>query len=498
MEVTFQKSPLKYLRRAVREVQNQEQTQEVRLSDGMPDIGRVLCGWGQVILREKQWENSSMEISGGVQSWVLYAPEDGTDARCVESWLPFRVRWDLGQETREGKIRVKPVLRFLDARSLSARKLMVRAGLAVMGEAFVEETVDAALPDQIPEDVQLLKSTYPVMLDKAAGEKPFLLDEDLTLPPSAPVPEKLIYFCVQPELTEVRVSGNRLIFRGNGNLHMLYRAEEGQLHSWDFPLPFSQLAELDQVWEEGAEGDVSLAVTSLELQLEEGHLRLKCGLLGQYLLHDRELLELVEDAYSPVRDVQPEQGTLELWTQLDARQETLTAEQTLTQDADILADIRFLPDFPRHRSREKGASLEMTGQFQVLFYTPDGRLEGTTARWEGDLPFPAGGDTEVLAEPVFRGYPQGVPGNGTVTLRSDTGLQLHTLARETIPMVTGMTAAPEIRRDPDRPSLILRRTDGERLWDIAKQTGSTVDAIRSANDIEGEPGKNRFLLIPIP
>ena len=51
MEFEFQKSACPCMETVLREVQNVEQTQEIKLSDGMPDIGRVLAAWGQTILR---------------------------------------------------------------------------------------------------------------------------------------------------------------------------------------------------------------------------------------------------------------------------------------------------------------------------------------------------------------------------------------------------------------------------------------------------------------
>ena len=85
MELQFHKNVFPCLQRVCREVQNQEQTQEVRLTDGMPDIGSVLGAWGQVLMRGKEWRGGGMNMSGGVMVWVLYAPEDGGQPQCVET-----------------------------------------------------------------------------------------------------------------------------------------------------------------------------------------------------------------------------------------------------------------------------------------------------------------------------------------------------------------------------------------------------------------------------
>jgi hypothetical protein len=43
----------------------------------------------------------------------------------------------------------------------------------------------------------------------------------------------------------------------------------------------------------------------------------------------------------------------------------------------------------------------------------------------------------------------------------------------------------------------LRRAGDGSLWELAKASGSTVAAIRSANDLENEPLDDRMLLIPV-
>ena len=238
MEFEFQKSACPCMETVLREVQNVEQTQEIKLSDGMPDIGRVLAAWGQTILRGKEWRSDSVSFSGGMMVWILYAPEDGSEERCIDGWIPFQMKWDLPERTEEGSIRIQCLTRFVDARSVSARKLMVRVGAAAMAEACVPKTAEIAAPAEPIEGVELLTSSYPVRMPREAGEKAFALDEELTLPESSPLPEKLVYYCLHPRITEKKVLSNKVVFRGNGNLHVLYRSEEGQLHGWDFELPF--------------------------------------------------------------------------------------------------------------------------------------------------------------------------------------------------------------------------------------------------------------------
>ena len=259
-----------------------ELTQEIRLSDGMPDIGRVLGVWGQPVIRSKEWRSDSVGMSGGVMVWVLYAPEDGTEVRSMESWIPMQMSWDIPDGIPEGTVRFLPMIRFLDARSISARKMMLRVGICMICQALYPVEKSVSLPGEMPEDVQILRSCYPVRLRKEAGERAFSLDEDISMPEDSPKTEKILAYFMQPEITEKRIVGNRLLFKGQGNLRLLYRCPEGELHHSDFEIPFSQYADLQESYTADACADLYMAMTNLELDMpQDGQLRLKCSLIGQ-------------------------------------------------------------------------------------------------------------------------------------------------------------------------------------------------------------------------
>ena len=79
MELKFHQTDISCLHRVLEQIKDVELTQEIKLPEGMPDIGSVISAWGQVLIRGKEWREDKVGASGGVQAWVLYAPEDGTD-----------------------------------------------------------------------------------------------------------------------------------------------------------------------------------------------------------------------------------------------------------------------------------------------------------------------------------------------------------------------------------------------------------------------------------
>lgn len=496
MEIKFQSKTMHSLCRSADRQQIQEQTQEVRLPDSMPDIGRVLGSWGRVLVRGKEWRGNGMTVSGGVMVWVLYEPEDGTQPRSVEAWIPFQMKWDFQETQHDGCIFVVPVLKTVDARSTSARKLMVRANICAWGRALETVETEYYSADEVPEDINLLTADYPMELPCEAGEKLVPVEEDLALPAAAPVPEKILRYDVRTTVTEQRVLASRLIFRGKGNVHLMYLSD-GTVCSTDCEISFSQYADLDREYTQAATAQIVPILTNLDLDMVDGKLRLKCDLAAQYIIYDRVMVQLVEDAYSNHRPVTLHNCQMQLPRRLDRRRESMQVDQIMNVSADKIADVSWLCDLPQKQQNGEVTRLMMSGQMQVLYYDASGNLHFGSTRYEQIVEIPADHHAQVDGTICSIGQPDARINGQQVEVSATYDLEATTLSDEAQWMVSVLEMGERNEPDAGRPSLILRRFNGERLWDAAKECGSTVEAIRAANEFDAEPEPGRILLIPV-
>lgn len=491
MELEFERTEIPCLGWKHRDMQSQEQTLELRLPEGMPDIGTVLGAWGQCILRGKEWRSSEVGVSGGVMVWVLYQPADGGNPQSVEAWMPMQQKWGIGDSQREGIIRTRWQLKNVDARTLSVRKLMLRATVQVLAEILEPKDAQIYLPTAVPEDIQLLHREYPALVPREAGEKTFQLEENLSLPSGAATPERLLYCQLLPQLTEQKVVGGKAVFRGCARCHLLYLGEDGILHSADPELSFAQFEDLEREYDDSATVSVMMEVTGFEPELQDGQLRVKCGMTAQYLVRDRVMVDLVEDAYSPVRKVTVTTEPMELPNVLDGSHKIMEPE--VEYSGGRIVDAVIYPEQPAvHRAGEL-SEIEFPGTLQLLAYNDEGQLEGSQLRWSERWELPADRGSQIYPDVVSVAPPQ-ITG-GRITMELDA--LADTVSSEIGSGVTSIEAGEPMPPDPNRPSLILRRAGEDSLWELAKNSGSTVEAIREANQLTQEPTADRILLIPI-
>ncbi len=495
MDLPFEKRPEKFWQQKCYAPVTREESQELRLPESMPDVGRVIAAWGQAVLRGKEWRRDHIGLTGGVMVWVLYAPEDGSGPRRLESWVPFHIRMDQEHDGEDGVIRAECALCGVDARSISSRKLMLRCQIGMMVQTLVPREAELCSPKELPEDIQVLDRVYPMVLTRETGEKTFLCDEQVSLPQGTPPVSRILYSRITPRVTEQRVLSSRAVFRGVGELHLLCQDEGEKLYSLDLQVPFAQYLDLEGEYEEGAEVSNLLCVTSLETEAAEGGIRVRCGMVSQYIINAPTVVRCIADAYSNERELSLEQQEVLLPAWLDRQVTEIELGERLTGDQ-VPLDAIFFPDLPTVTKQPGGAEVRCGGSFQTLCEAPDGSLTGRQLRSARTETLKTECDT-IPCTWLRGGTGLRREGSGWA-LAQDMELALGSVSTRPIGLVTGIRAGERREADPERPSVIIRpRGPGETLWDIAKYCGSTVSAIQRLNRLESEPEENRLLLIPV-
>lgn len=501
MELEFQQNMIKFLKKTLNQVQNQEETLETVIPDSMPDVERILGCWGSPVIRSREWRTGGMTLSGGVETRVLYDAGEETGPELLEVYLPFSISWEQDMGEDEGPMIHDCRIRSIDARIVNSRKILVRVNLTAKGEAYqrAEEPV-ADLPEP-PLDLELLRERISTVLPTEIQEKTFLVDEDLELPGTCPEMEKVLRLSIQPELTDQKVLGGKGVFKGFLLLHILYLSREGKLCTWDFDVPMSQFAELERVYDNEEELQVTPLLTAMELTAEEDgrKLRLRCSFIAQCQVMARTEMEVLRDAYSLTRAYTPVSRSLALPSRLDRQTMRCQGEFSMPIPAGTMLDGVLYPEFPRTVRSEEQIRLEIPFTAAVLYQDEDGKLQARTGSGTAVCETSLAQGCRMEAQAEISGSPQWVQGGGSCILRGNLNVTVDSFGREDSQVLCGLDLGEKIERDPDRPSVILRRPHGdEDLWEMAKTFGSTRGAIEKANHLEGKPlDPDKMLLIPV-
>ena len=498
MEFKFNKSSIRCMHSVLHEVKDQELTQDVKLSEGMGDVGRILACNGQIMVRNKQWRNGTFQLNGGVLAWIIYEPEAGGSSYCVETWMPFQMRCDSAESDSDAIVSATALLRDISARQIAGRKLLVRAEISVLFDAFVSENTDVFEPCDLPDDVHVLRENYPIIVQWDQGDKTFSIDESLSLSDGCPLPKKICSYNIYPVVSEQKIMGDKLLFRGVTSLHIVYKDDVGEICGWNCELPFSQYVQLEKECSAVGTSRVIPIVSSAELELsEDGKIQWKAGITCQYAIFDSYNLALVKDAYSTKRKIHLHQDTLSVPAVLSRETVTHDAQQPVNLGSVRTTMASFAPEHPRVYSDADGYHVEIGGKFSVFGFDNEGVFRQVCSNWDDTFSV-AAADNVKLDVMLIPNTKASVMNDG-LKLTASASLQLDVIAfaSDGIPMITGIDVGEPVVFTEERPGLIIKRAGDMCLWDIAKESGSTVSAIKEANGLQQEPNPDQVLLIPV-
>jgi len=495
MDIQFEQKTIKCLHTILQQTAIREETQELRLPDQLPDVGRIMGCYGQYVVRGKEWRSNGMSVSGGIMVWVLYIPEGSATPVSLESWIPYQHKWDFPESQRDGFICVQPSILAMDARSVSARKIIVRATVGLMAKAQNMAHENYYVPDAPDEDIQLLKHTYPMELPMEFGEKVLTIEETIPLGDSHPNVEQILCFELSPVIEEHKVMVTRLVYKGKGNLHLLYLSD-GKVHSWDGQVSFSQYADLDREYTNHSSARIQPVMTNLEVDYLDGALAVKASAAVQFTIFDRFMMEVVEDAYSTKRSVETSKKSWAMPVQLQSITQNMELQQSISEPVGQVVDIHSFLQEPLI-SRSDTTVLDVEGDMNVLYYDMEGELQGYSAKAHSSMPMMTDDDAFLCANVRLESPGSWKASGEGLTVMQQVVATLDFTSKNGPEMVYELNVGEQQEGNPDRPSIIIMRCKDQVLWDIAKESGSTVDAIREVNHLDGDPEPGQLLLIPV-
>ncbi len=502
MDLTLVRNAIQCFDRIFEYSASREETAETVVPDTMPDIERVLCADGVVIIRSKEAEAGSVTVTGGVAATVLYVPEDGGPVRCVSAALPFTCAVDAPDVTRDSVPMAMLRLCGVEARMLNPRKVLIRASVHVRLECYerTEVCLTAGLEGEGAADLETLTAAETISPVICAQEKTFVISDEYAPPPGAPAMSSLLRHSSVLRCDDVRSVGTKLIIKGRALTELTYLSESDAPYHAAYETEFSQIVETDLELK-SPECRVLPLLTAEYVEcgaLSSGGrgVTLELHAVAQVICRDSIRAEFLTDCYSNRRavsvtgSVMPASRAMGLASSRETVRENIELSGAVAEVRQTLCRAG--------ETRMEGERAVCPVFVSVIYSDVSGGIYGVTrafnAAWE-----PGVEDGlrcvccraecgEVYAAPSQRGVELRIPVDFEALLARDAAIAQ-------IDRVELLEDAGPRRQGPSLT--VVRAEGGSTLWQLGKRYHSTAAAITEVNALEdGAELSGRILIIP--
>lgn len=483
-----------------------EETAETIVPDYCPDMARIIDTEGMVFLHGRDFRDGKATLSGTVRVTVLYTPEGEGGIRSLEFAIPFTAESESLPECAYLTAEVEPEM--LESRMLNPRKVFTHCKLVARITTYQRAALRVC-PDveTAPElCVEKRRERQRATLLTHVAEKDFTFSEEMNLSPGREGASEILSSQVRGNVTETKLVGSKLLFKGVFRICLLYRTAQGQYCSTAGELPFSQIMEVEGA-QEGSSATVRLQLTGADLQIDGGdpegrQLAVTLYLHATALVRREEELTLLRDLYSTAYELTYDASPMSLvtyWESTHRRQNVRESLEIGVVAEDILsvqADCGTVTV-----SREGGGTVLRTVAFVRALYLDEGGTplmaeRGVEVSCQTDLP----ADCRVFARAACAEEPQGTLTERGIEVRFPVDFQIEAAAQAKKVCISAVRVDTDSPKDlSGAPSLVLRQLgQQESPWDLAKRYNTTISTILSANQLETEEDLPRDTLLLIP
>jgi len=485
----------------------QEETAETIVPDYCPDIARIIETEGKVCIHSREIRDGKAEVSGTVRVTVLYTPEGETGIRTMEFALPFSVESDQRISGCSYLI-AEPEMELLESRMLNPRKIFTHCKIVTRLSGYRKKQLSFCTDVESVPALQIEKrkeQQRAVFLTRIA-EKDFTFSEELKLSPGRNGAAELLSRRVRSAVTEIKIVGNKLIFKGLFYITCLYRTADGTCGCVSGELPFSQIMEVDGA-SEGATASLKLQLTGMDIQIDEEdpdgrQFEVTLYIHAVALLYEEREITLLNDLYSTAYEVSYEADPLMLhgFFETAARRQTVREVLEIGVEAQTVLTVSVACGAVSI-SRERDSTVLRTGATVRVLYLDEGGVPLLAERClDVNCQLEMPGDCQTTARAVCLEEAQGIVGDRGIEVRFSVDFQAEGMNQIKRLGISSAALDPTEMKDlTGAPSLVLRCLGKqETAWDLAKRYHTTIPAILAANQLEQESDLPREQLLLIP
>lgn len=480
-----------------------EEASETVVPDTMPDVERILCAEGMVMIRSKDVSEGAVKVSAGVSVTVLYSPEGGSGVCALASSIPVDVSVEAPEVTESSLAVAMLTVTGVDARMLNPRKLLVRVvvNVEISCYAHSELSVTTGLDGEGAASVETLTESASISPVVCVKEKTFVVSDEYRLQPGLLPIGSLLWHTVEVVPGSVRSVGTKLIFNGSVKLSVLYEAENsGELCQASFETEYSQMLDAETDFTSPDCGVYTLLtaeyVEPLTLSGGERGINAEFHLVSQCVCTDSVRVQCMTDCYSNTCELDIGRSQTEM--SCVQRRSTVRASVNDTISA-VPSPVSISRVICRTGAAQcEAGTLKCPVSATVIYTSSDGEVYSVSHRVTCEAPSELAEGEYAEAVHACCAESSATIAQGGINLRVVVDFELVCARRQTFTQISSVEPL-EAQSEAERPSVtVIRARDNDTLWTLGKRYHSTAALITELNGLgDGERLAGRVLLIPL-
>ncbi len=476
---------------------------DVIIPDIKPDIKKILNVEGYISITQKNIQQDKVYIQGIIKLTLLYTPENH-DSGCVCS-IPatqeFNHTVDCHGATSDMNLTIDAFLDSIDSSILNSRKINLRCVLSMDTKVSHSTTLSLSTDMQENDEIQLKKETLKLCNSTENAQGQIVIKEQLDVPAGNQPIGEILKMSVTPSSVELCMMENKAIAKGQVKISVLYKGDmdENSIQYMEHIIPFTEILDVADSSED-MEGEIEYSLMDILYEIREdsdGEARmLGVDIVLGSTVHGFNIIDIdaITDGYSLGKPISLKTSIYEPEQILDIS----TAELSHTTEAQIppmlpnlqkVCDINSLGKISGITAENGVITVHGTINSNILYLTTDKDIPLSSynhiSEFSQEFSVPQADSTTVCdAHILIQHCSYTLSGDNCIDLRIIIGITLKSLKQISLELIESIDMLNENSTPDNYPCMALYFVQaGDTLWSIAKKYHTTIECIKSLNNL---------------
>lgn len=478
--------------------------EDINVPDNRKDIGKIICSKSDIVMGNVNYSEKKVSVSGDCSYTILYlTDEEKPGVENLMGKLPFHENLNVDQADAEDNVKCHAYVEDFTVRVINSRKISIKMviNVVVQMENVYDEEIVCGATDM---DVKTLMGSMNYACIALNGNDLFRVKEEFELPRNKPDVNRILWRDVELRGRQVRLLSDGFSIKGELSVFILYDTfEEGSFEWYETVIPFAGKIDYPGM-EEDMISDIVLTLTGSGVELkttEDGEDRQICveaEINMDIRVYEEKTMEYLADLYS----VKENLGLLrtnakyeQILIKNNAKCRIGDKVQMKSSDSRILqiCGVEGTVHMDEVRAEDDGVVVDGAVSVNIMYVTSDDHNPVATIK--SDIPFSQkieanGVDSNMVytIRPNLEQLSATVLGNDEIEVRGFVNLDAMILRQVETGFITGARVEDgDVSWLMDFPGIIGYIANSEEaLWDIAKKYRTSVERIKSINNISSD------------
>lgn len=475
------------------------------LPEYMPEILRIVKSVAEPKINSCRLVGERVTVDGVCELRMIYTAEDG----CLYSFTqtrPFTRHCESTSFENADDVTARASVSYVNCRATSTKRAEIKAGVVIKVTAFIGENEDVV---SLAEKGCIEEKSMPVRAMSLGCRKTrsFSMSDTFSLAvPSAFIISTRAAACC----TDIKKISNKIMVKGDAVVEVCYvnAQDKSCTESVKHNLPINQILEFEGM-EERFTGNVTLNVTAVDVvQKNESD-----GIGGAFdislcvdasasMWEEKELL-VISDAYAVGANVELKRSPYSFFSALDEIRDTFIFKESFGVSGEGVGGIiDSVGEITSADVKYENGCVSVCGTLSLSLLIKDTSGSFSSVNKVLDYKYERKADynnADIYSVPdvVLTAVDCGVNGNSHIDVRCEMRIVATVFAKTSIDAVTDIVESElPVARKNSAVTVYFPQNE-ESLWSIARRYNTTVSAIATENDLEGDTtGDLKMIFIP--